>query len=57
MMISDLYIKDTQYSFKILPLFLSFGIHTEGFCSLFCLEIITDGLHVALEIVTFKKLA
>lgn len=52
-MIRELYVKDTQYILKIPP--LSFGIHIEEFCSL-VLEIITDGLHVALEIIMFKKL-
>lgn len=39
----------------MLPLFLGFGIHTEGFSSL-VLEIVTNGLHVVLAIITFKKL-
>lgn len=44
------------YILKIPPLFLSFGIHLEGFCSLVFLEIVTDGLHVVLEIIILKKL-
>lgn len=55
MTISELYVKDIQYILRTPALFLSFGIHIEGFRSL-VLEIVTDGLHEVLETIIFKKL-
>lgn len=56
MIITELYIKDKHNIFKILPIFLGFGIHIERFSSVLSLEIETDGLHLVLAIITFKKL-
>lgn len=55
-MITALYVKDKHTFFKILPVFLGFGIHIEGFPSLVSLEIETNWLHLVLAIITFKKL-
>lgn len=56
MIITELYIKDKHNIFKILPIFLGFGIHIERFSSMLSFEIETDGLHLVLAIITFKKI-